>query len=73
MSSSLQAAYGLSSSWSRHRAHTYIILSTLSCREIEAGEHVSRIPDRERSCYHLELSHRRIISVKSYIFLRFLN
>ena len=38
MSSSLQAAYGLSSSWSRHRAHTYIILSTLSCKETEAGE-----------------------------------
>lgn len=42
MSSSLQAAYGLSSSWSRHRAHTYIILSTLSCREIEAGEEDNR-------------------------------
>lgn len=42
MSSSLQAAYGLSSSWSRHRAHTYIILSTLSCKEIEAGEEDNR-------------------------------
>lgn len=54
MSSSLQAAYGLSSSWSRHRAHTYIILSTLSCREMEAGEHVSRITDRRRSGYQVE-------------------
>lgn len=32
MSRSRQAAYGLSSSWSRHSAHTYSMRNTLSCR-----------------------------------------